>query len=273
MSHVSVQMSPVARRNDASEDLLSDTSAEKRVNVLRRPLRPLHFVLGLAGLWPYWCDKATSEYKLSWLSAQGVHTMLTFSYISVLLVTTAFGVVRLVVLQQTDAAEAPADPKKQTIKIIGVVMVVGYLINAWVQLLNTISAGRRLCRLLNRWNQFHGATFIDPTKGLYVKSCMKVVYMAAFIVTMLVLTVIGVPEFLLDVLDGLAEHIFLVPSAWLIRRGVFTKVIIILQCTRRWVGALPLSCVNTIKLMNFPTQDQDTINIGVFIFISPYKSH
>ncbi|XP_047472180.1 uncharacterized protein LOC125027261 [Penaeus chinensis] len=231
MSQVSVQMSSTAHQSEASEDLLSDISAEKRVNVLHRPLRPLHFVLGLAGLWPYWYDKAASEYKLLWLSAQGAHTMLTFGYISVLLLTTAFGVFRMVLLQQTDAADPPADPKKQSIKITGVVMVVGYLINAWVQLLNTILAGRRLCRLLNRWNKFHVATFIDPTKGLYVKSCVKVVYMVAFMITMLVLTVVEVPEFLLDVLDGLAEHIFLVPSAWLIHSGVFTKVVRTAVCS------------------------------------------
>lgn len=249
MSHVSLQMSPVSRQTDASEDAPPDIPAVKSTNVLHRPLRPLHFVLGVAGLWPYRYDQAASRYRLSWRSAQGVHTLLTFGYISILLVTTVIGVIRLVVAQQTDAADLAADPQARTIKIVGVVMVVGYLINAWVQLLNTISAGRRLCRLLNEWNQFHASSLIDPTKGLYVKSCVKVVYMVTFMIVMLVLTVVGKPEFLLDVLDGLAEHIFLVPSTWLNRKHVFTKVIISFGVHGR--AAQPRRSVNTIKLMSF----------------------
>lgn len=185
--------------------------------VLYRPLRPLQLFVTLMGVGPQVHDPTTGEFHLTWRTLGSVHTLFTAGYMIVMSAMTTFSLLRYLVV-------SIEDQDYKSIKIIGVVMVSGYQLNALVQVLNTVYAGQRLCRLLNSWNRL-AKMDIKPAKGLYLRSCVQVTFMLAFMVAMLVLTLMGQPMLLIHIMDGLVEWMFLVPRTWLTHSTVSTKVL------------------------------------------------
>ncbi|XP_069164085.1 uncharacterized protein [Procambarus clarkii] len=213
---------PETSVNSSCEELEAmEDETEQPDNILQEPLRLLHGFLKVMGVGPQNYDEVAGEYKVSWRSAGAMHTLVTAFCMVALTATTIFGLSRYTIV--TAPTAPPEDEHTRSMKVIGVVIVAGYQVNALVQVLNTIRAGRCLCRLLNTWNHLGVKEAINPTKGLYTKSCVQVGFMVAFILVMLMVTVAEQPVFLSQVLDGLAERMFLVPRSCLVQATLLAK--------------------------------------------------
>ncbi|XP_071536139.1 uncharacterized protein [Panulirus ornatus] len=190
--------------------------------VLFRPLRPLRCLLTVVGVAPQVYDATTGEFRVSWRRLASLHVLFTATYLVVITTVTTISLCRHLAVRPAVAAAT----EDRSVKVIFVAIVGGYQINALVQVLNTVYAGRRYCRLLNSWNLLAREDGINPTRGLYLKSCVQVGFVVSFIVVMLVLATIGVPAILPHVLDGLAEWMFMVPPSWLTHSTPSAKVLL-----------------------------------------------
>ncbi|XP_042223625.1 uncharacterized protein LOC121867673 [Homarus americanus] len=215
--------SPVMGKNlltaPGGVDVLSVTGKDakmpsKNKDVLYRPLMLIRLTLRLLGIVPYTYSRTLQEYVLAWRSVAALHTLLVFAWLTALLITTSVGLVRMFLRSQF----LDKSSESHETELLGVVIIVGCLLNAWVEVLNVVLYGHPICKFLNQWKVLVAETSLDPTKGLRVSSIVHALFLYAFVIAVLVVAVIGPPDKLMDIVDLLAQVLFMVSPEWL-RQG------------------------------------------------------
>lgn len=175
--------------------------------ILEQPLMPLRVFMAVIGVGPPAYHPESKSYRMRWLSLSGVATLAATAAVVVLTVVAALGLVWHLLAGGEDPDTRPV----RSLKTIGVLIVGGYQVNALVQVLNTAMAEQCHARLLTAWTSLVALHHIDPTRGLRRKCLVQVVFMTVFITGMLASAGLGRPRFVVHVLEGLAERLYLVP--------------------------------------------------------------
>ncbi|XP_068222921.1 uncharacterized protein [Palaemon carinicauda] len=190
-------------------------------SLLHRPLSPLHTFLSVAGIGPQTFNGALGIFEVSWRSLPAILTIFNCIYITGLMTVTALCIIFAFIGEENPKEDA----RVESIKLIGVVIMCGYQLNAWVQVINALFASESVCRLLNTWDELGTSMGIDPTKGVHLKASMQVGFMILFIIAMLVATAVGKPTFVLYVLDAVSVDMYLIPSDWMLPGSLYRKFI------------------------------------------------
>ncbi|XP_064122470.1 uncharacterized protein LOC135226691 [Macrobrachium nipponense] len=203
-------------------------------NILHSALWPLRMFLRVIGIIPYVYNEEKIEYTVKWWSPSGIHTLANALYMTTLLITTTVGVIKMATTQelrgQSGSDDDNEDKNHQAIKLTGVILLSECLVNAWAQTLNVIYAGKRMCKLLNRWNGLSVAAELDPVKGLRRRVVWQIFFVAVFASTIFVMTLVGHPKIVPLVLDGVAEGMLVVPKDWLAASPFLLKFIRVMTC-------------------------------------------
>lgn len=195
--------------------------------ILERPLLPLNLFMSVMGVGPPSYHPESKTYRMRWLSPSGVATLTAAAAVIVLTVVAALGLVWHLLAGGEDQDSRPV----RSLKTIGVLIVGGYQVNALVQVLNTAVAAPRHAQLLTAWTSLAAQHHINPTQGLRLKCLVNVAFMTAFIAAMLTSASLGRPRFVVHVLEGLAERLYLVPREMLDNFSSTAKVKIQITCS------------------------------------------
>ncbi|XP_045618629.1 uncharacterized protein [Procambarus clarkii] len=191
-------------------------------DVLHGPLLLIRVTLRGLGMVPYRYSCASRRYELRWRSWRGAHTLAVLVWLSGLVVSTCVGLATVFLQAQPVRATASGSHEVQ---LMGMAIIVGCLLNAWVEVLNLVMLGQPLCAFLNQWQQLAARTTLDPTRGLRLASCVYAIFLYAFVVAVLVVAVLGPPAMLMDIVDLLAQVLFLVDPRWLAQDTLPVQVV------------------------------------------------
>ncbi|KAK8723829.1 hypothetical protein OTU49_011564 [Cherax quadricarinatus] len=197
-----------------------DEEETKEKDLLHRPLLLIRITLSLLGIVPYSYNSDTHRYVLNWRSWAGLHTIGVFLWLCALLVSTSVGIVRVFVQSQF-----LQESGNHELELMGVVIIVGCLLNAWVEVINVIILGRSLCNFLNLWQMFSARTSLDPTRRLRFASCVYAIFLYAFVFAVLVVAVLGPSDMLMGIVDLLTQVLFLVSPQWLAQETLAVQVV------------------------------------------------
>lgn len=183
-------------------------------DVLNKPFRLLQIIRRLMGMLPYYYCESRGKYEMAWTSKPCLHTILTAVYMTALMLTAIFGIIRKI--HAKDFFDGGPEVRNvQGIKLMGVILVGGNLFNAWFQVICVLYFSPRYCSLLNSWNILAAATELDTMAGIRAAVYKLVGFLAIFWLVIFVTTAIGEPKIVSYVLDGVAETLLLVPPPWL----------------------------------------------------------
>ncbi|KAK3876137.1 hypothetical protein Pcinc_019046 [Petrolisthes cinctipes] len=110
------------------------------------------------------------------------------------------------------------------LKMVGVVIVGGYQVNACIQVANTLIAVTRHAHLLTCWNRVIDSQHIPLPPRLRLRCLVQVFFMIFFAAAMVTAAAMGRPRLLAVVLDGLAERLYFIPYTWLSHHPSVTVV-------------------------------------------------
>lgn len=186
------------------------------------PLVELRAVLRVLGIVPYAFDKTLNLYVLRWRSVAAIMTIITAAYFTIASVVGTVGIV------MTISSQPIFHSTQQGVSLIWQMMVVvlfgSMLLNAWSQTVSLLLGGNRLCRLLNSWLCMTHWRDVSPIKGIKMRVRLQLAFLIGSSVTILSLALAGVPDVMVEGLDGVASILFLVPTAWLELSPFLTQV-------------------------------------------------
>lgn len=188
----------------------------EETNIIHRPFLLIRLTLRILGLVPF--SYVKGAYQLRWLSLAAVHTILVMLWFTALVITTAVGISRLF------NSDFFSDSQNHTMELMGVGIIASCLLNAWVDAINILYYGRLFCDFMNSWHRLAKDTGLNPTVGLRRSSCIHSFFLFAFVVAMVISSVIGPPAMLLQIIKRLAQVILLIPEDWLEENTPTVKV-------------------------------------------------
>lgn len=174
---------------------------------------PMMLMLRGVGVGPPTWDTARNQYETGFRSVAGVMRALAAASLIFLTVlsTLAIGyhVLGFSVQNEKDTAA------EKRLKLVGVVIVGGYQVNACIQVANILVAVKRHAHLLTCWKLVIDSQHIPLPPRLRLRCLIQVFFMLFFAAVMLAAAALGRPRLLAVVLDGLAERLYFIPYTWL----------------------------------------------------------
>lgn len=175
-------------------------------------IKPMWWLVEVLSLVPYRYNRKKDQYQFSWCSMAVCRTIFTAFYVTVIVATSVIGLVTLVTRGEKSATGGDENPT--VVSLAGVILVMQCLVNAWVQLLCILRTVRRQCQLMNSWYYTAGNSALDITKGMKFVIIRQLSFLVIFWSVSLSLTLLGYPEMMMDILDVLAQNMFLLPRSW-----------------------------------------------------------
>lgn len=126
----------------------------------------------LFGMHPCTFDRTTHQYTMRWCSPSAWYSLVLLAWLSLLLVTSLVGMVRLFL-------NFPKGSGTDEMQLLAVLIIVGCLLNAWVNVLCRLLQWRSFCDFINRWMHIASTTDLHPFRR---SDIMLFVYVASLIV-------------------------------------------------------------------------------------------
>ncbi|XP_068210583.1 uncharacterized protein [Palaemon carinicauda] len=191
-----------------------------------RSLFLMRITLKVMGTIPMNYNEESGQYEFRWLTFSAMHTCIIFVWFSILVVTTSIGLGRL--LTECDFL---GESHSHEIELLTVIIIVGCLMNAWVEVFYLLYNRNRFCTYLGQWQDIAQRTGLNPTKGLRRSTTILAIFLYTFIVLVLIASAFG-GDTLGGVENALAKVFLLIPEEW------FTGDMFAITALRITVGIL-----------------------------------
>ncbi|XP_066948371.1 LOW QUALITY PROTEIN: uncharacterized protein Orco [Macrobrachium rosenbergii] len=174
-----------------------------------RSLFLMRITLRVMGTIPMKYNKETGNYEFRWLTFSAMHTCVIFAWFNILLVTTGIGLGRLFT-----ECDFLGKSTSHEIELLTVIIIVGCLLNAWVEVFYLLYHRNSFCSYLGEWQAIARRTGLNPAKGLRRSTSILAIFLYTFIVLVLIASAFG-GDTLVGVEDALAKVFLLIPEDWL----------------------------------------------------------
>ncbi|KAK7067040.1 hypothetical protein SK128_007179 [Halocaridina rubra] len=197
----------------------SATEKNGSENVLYGPTKIIRITLMIVGIVLYTFNESKNEFEFRWCSVAAIHTLITYAWLNALMVTTSIGLARLFLYP----IPSPTSGSHE-MELMAVIIIVGCLFNAWVEVFNLFCNRHTFCKFINNLDSLHKKTGFDLAKGLRKSSFILMIFLGAFILAMLVAGVFG-GQSMQGIVDALTRVLFLVPQEYLNQETAAVKVV------------------------------------------------
>ena len=217
--------------SNCPNDLVTSLKKRRKHNILVPHYKVFRIILLLLGFVPNIYDKKKRKFIVKWRSFTGIHCILTAIWITTVSVTTCLGLYTISEAHPNSEKFPPEtrnyfEQRKKTavIEHMGVIIVIGCVINAWIQIFSMIWYSQKICTLMNLWHDFAIKHAIDPTPGVKKATHIHAGVIFLFMVWVVATIFVGRPKIIVYVFDCLAHVILMVPVNWLITSRVTIMV-------------------------------------------------
>ncbi|XP_076064376.1 uncharacterized protein LOC143038705 [Oratosquilla oratoria] len=182
-------------------------------NILHKPLTPLRLTLELCAMFPFKYNRQKGAYYLETCSIKFFYSGFMALWLTVLAVCNAIGIFRV--------ANPPAGYEKyihtnRETQLLGVAIISSCVANAFVEILNVVMVKDGFLELLNGWNQMSKTTGLRTTQGLRKAVMVYVSLLWAFSGTMFIMTLLGKPDIVNDIVSAFADVFLQVNEVWML---------------------------------------------------------
>lgn len=172
---------------------------------------PISMTFRVFGMHPCTYDPSTQHYSVRWCSTPVIHTILNLVWFSLLLITSCFGMARL--FSYPDFLK---DSGSDEMQLLGVLIIVGCLLNAWVNVLSRLILWRPFCDFFNKWRDLASTTDLNPYRHVGIILSVYIAFLICFLGVIGTVVMLGSSSLFLATVDLLARVLLMVREEWLV---------------------------------------------------------
>lgn len=174
---------------------------------------PMMIMLRGVGVGPPTWNTARNQYETGFRNVAGAARAMAATSLIFLTVLSTLAIGYHVLGFSVQNEKETAAEKR--LKLVGVVIVGGYQVNACIQVANILVAVNRHAHLLTCWKLVIDSQHIPLPPRLRLRCLVQVFFMLFFSAAMVAAAALGRPRLLAVVLDGLAERLYFLPYTWI----------------------------------------------------------
>lgn len=176
-----------------------------------RPMpTPVSITFRVFGMHPCTYDPSTQQYSMRWCSLSVIHTILNLVWFSLLLITSCLGIARL--FSYPDFLK---DSGSDEMQLLGVLIIVGCLCNAWVNVLARLILWKSFCDFFNKWKDIATNTDLNPFRNVGIMLSVYLSFLICFLCVVGAVCMLGSSDLFLATVDLLARVLLLAKGDWL----------------------------------------------------------
>lgn len=187
---------------------MEENTKKKQARVIPTPVS---MTFRIFGMHPCTYNPSTQHYFVQWCSPPVMHTVLNLVWFSLLLITSCVGMGRLFLYPQF-----VKDSESDEMQLLGVLIIVGCLFNAWVNVLSRLILWRPFCDFFNKWRDLASSTDLNPFRHVGLILSVYIAFLICFLGVVGAVCMLGSSHLFLATVDLLARVLLLVTEEWLV---------------------------------------------------------
>lgn len=187
---------------------MEENTKKKQARVIPTPVS---MTFRIFGMHPCTYNPSTQHYFVRWCSPPVMHTVLNLVWFSLLLITSSVGMGRLFLYPQF-----VKDSESDEMQLLGVLIIVGCLFNAWVNVLSRLILWRPFCDFFNKWRDLASSTDLNPFRHVGLILSVYIAFLICFLGVVGAVCMLGSSHLFLATVDLLARVLLLVTEEWLV---------------------------------------------------------
>ncbi|XP_045116719.1 uncharacterized protein LOC123507672 [Portunus trituberculatus] len=155
------------------------------------------------GMHPCTFDRTTHQYTMRWCSPSAWYSLVLLAWLSLLLVMSLVGMVRLF------SSDFHSGSRADEMQLMAMLIIVGCLLNAWMNMLCRLLHWRSFCDFINRWMHIASTTDLHPFRRSDIMLFVYVASLIAFLGSITAMSMSTSSDLFLGAVDVLARVLLL----------------------------------------------------------------
>lgn len=165
--------------------------------------RCVSFTYRVFGMHPCTIDTTTQRYMMRWCSPSAIHCVLLLLWLSILLITSSVGMARLFSSNFHKGSGA------NEMELLAVLIIVGCIFNAWVNVFARLVQWRSFCTFFNGWMEIYSTTDLNPFKSIDIVLFSYIAALLVFLGAVVAMAMSTSSDLLLGTVELLAHVLLL----------------------------------------------------------------
>ena len=212
---------------------------KKDYRVLLKTLGPLKILMVLCGVIPYSYKIASNRYFFKWKSTRAIHSIIVETWFLAQIITSLIGLFTFDFTYSNYPSLESLDEEQKdyirfrhhnlTIEYMIVMIIIGCLINASIQLFSFILHAKTICQYMNIMQDYAFRCGDQPNSKIRALTLIYAFLICGFAICLFTTMVSGFPLVIITAFDFLSEILFLIPFKTFIG-PYFNKLVSIYFC-------------------------------------------